>query len=63
MKLRATGTREECDQFVAELSEHVAGWGRVLGVSGFYPNRGVTVLGRVFVEPHLLSARTGGGSQ
>lgn len=46
MKLRLTGTAPECSAAVAALAA-----GFVLReVSGFYPNRGATVLGRVYVD-------------
>ncbi len=50
MKIRLSGTDTECAAAVAALAA-----GFVLReVSGFYPNRGATVLGRVYVdaEPH-----------
>jgi hypothetical protein len=49
MRLRLTGTQAECDQFVAELVAATAP-GVVREVSGFYPNRGASRLGRVYLE-------------
>lgn len=46
MKLRLSGTDSECGAAVAALAA-----GFVLReVSGFYPNRGASVLGRVYVD-------------
>ncbi len=46
MRIRLSGTDTECDVAVAALAA-----GFVLReVSGFYPNRGATVLGRVYVD-------------
>lgn len=46
MKLRITGTREECAVAVAAIAAVLA----VREVSDFHPNRGATVLGRVYVD-------------
>ena len=59
MKLRLTGTRDECDVLTGELPQRLAGVAEVLEVSGFYLNRGTTVLGRVYVEVRLTG--TSGG--
>jgi hypothetical protein len=46
MKIRLSGTKDGCAAAVAALAA-----GFVLReVSGFYPNRGATVLGRVYVD-------------
>jgi|GEM_PF-2485723 len=46
MRIRLSGTDTECAAAVAALAA-----GFVLRkVSGFYPNRGATVLGRVYVD-------------
>jgi hypothetical protein len=50
MKLRLTGTREECEALAGGLAARLSGLAEVVEVSGFYPNRGVGVLGRVYVE-------------
>lgn len=49
MKLRLMGTREECDELVAYFrtppaSEHIR------SISEFYPNRGTSKEGRVYIE-------------
>lgn len=46
MKLRITGTREEC----AAAVEAMIGVFLVREVSDFYLNRGVTTLGRVYLD-------------
>ncbi len=46
MKLRLTGTDTEC----AAAVEALRGVFVVREVSGFYPNRGVSVLGRVYLD-------------
>ncbi len=46
MKLRLTGTEQECADAVAALAA-----GFVLReVSGFYPHRGTSALGRVYLD-------------
>jgi len=55
VKLRLSGTREECDLLAQELPGRLAGLGDVQEVSAFYPNRGQSVLGRVYVEIRLTS--------
>ena len=47
MKVRITGTREETT--AAALATVL----EVREVSGFYPNRGATTLGRVYLDAHL----------
>jgi hypothetical protein len=59
MKLRLTGTHDECDVVAGALPERLAGVAEVLDVSEFYPNRGTTVLGRVYLEVRLASASGG----
>jgi hypothetical protein len=49
VKLRLTGTRAECDAFVTAL-QATAPAGVVLEVSGWCPNRGASLLGRVYLE-------------
>jgi hypothetical protein len=56
MRLRLGGTREECEVLVEQLPARLAGLVEVLEVSDFYPNRGTTVLGRVYVEIRLNNA-------
>jgi hypothetical protein len=50
VKVRLSGARAECDLLVGRLPELLAGVVEVVEVSSFYPNRGVGVLGRVYVE-------------
>jgi hypothetical protein len=50
VKVRLSGTRAECDLLVGRLPELLAGVVEVVEVSSFYPNRGVGVLGRVYVD-------------
>jgi hypothetical protein len=52
MKIRLTGTREECDRFTAELVAATPP-GVVREVSGFYPGRGTSLLGRVYLDLQL----------
>lgn len=59
MKLRLTGTRDECELLAKELPSRLADLAEVLEVSDFYANRGATVLGRVYVEVRLTGV--GGG--
>ena len=49
MKVRITGTREETTAAAAALATVL----EVREVSGFYPNRGATTLGRVYLDAHL----------
>ena len=57
MKLRLTGTDTECQAAVAALA---AGF-EIREVSGFYPNRGTSLLGRVYVaaEPWRMNPQDG----
>jgi hypothetical protein len=60
MKIRLTGTRDECDRFTTELVAATPA-GVVREVSGFYPNRGTdprtqVVLGRVYLDLELPPA-------
>ena len=59
MKLRLTGTRDECDVLTNELPARLAGLAEVLEVSGFYPNRGVSAQGRVYVDVRLAGENGG----
>jgi hypothetical protein len=63
MRLRISGTRTECDTFTSELPTRLAGLARVVEVSGFYPNRGAGVLGRVYLELRLSHDPTEGDSR
>ncbi|MDX8055768.1 hypothetical protein SK571_40870 [Lentzea sp. BCCO 10_0798] len=59
MRIRLEGTRDE----VENAAQALALGFEVLEVSGFYPNRGASVLGRVYVTAtvlpaHLLRARS-----
>ncbi len=54
MKLRISGTREECAATVAAVSAVLA----VREVSDFYPNRGATVLGRVYLDAEAPASAT-----
>lgn len=49
MRIRLTGTRDELTAAVAALAEVVG----LREVSDFYPNRGASVLGRVYIEADL----------
>lgn len=56
MRLRVTGTETECTAAVEALAA-----GFVLReVSAFYPNRGTTVLGRVYVDAEPRDAEPRG---
>lgn len=46
MKIRLTGTRDEIDAILPTLTETL----EVLEQSDFYPNRGTSQLGRVYLE-------------
>lgn len=46
MKLRITGTHAECTATVTALSGVLA----VREISDFYPNRGSSLLGRVYID-------------
>ncbi|NKE63287.1 hypothetical protein FXN61_43825 [Lentzea sp. PSKA42] len=59
MRIRLEGTRDEVDAAVSALAHGF----EVQEVSGFYPNRGASVLGRVYVTAtvlpaHLIRARS-----
>lgn len=49
MKIRITGSAAECDRLLVRLAQVVA----VREVSGFYPNRAPSALGRVYLEVDL----------
>ena len=49
VKIRIMGTPEECRAIVAALT----GYSGLRSVSDFYPNRGKSVEGRVYVEVDL----------
>jgi hypothetical protein len=51
MNIRLHGTEEEC-RFTAEVLTQVS-WMRVVSVSEPYPDRGASVLVRVYVEARL----------
>jgi hypothetical protein len=55
LKIRLTGTRDECDRFTAELLAATPP-GVIREVSGFYPNRGASTLGRIYLDLHLPGA-------
>lgn len=52
MRIRLEGTRAEVDAAVPALAHGF----EVQEVSGFYPNRGASVLGRVYVTATVLPA-------
>lgn len=52
MKLRIMGTRDECDLMV-EIFERNIPREFVRSISGFYPNRGYTTEGRVYIDLDL----------
>ncbi|MDX8146425.1 hypothetical protein SK854_30225 [Lentzea sp. BCCO 10_0061] len=52
MKIRLEGTRDEIDAAVPALAHGF----EVLQVSSFYPNRGTSMLGRVYVTATVLPA-------
>ena len=45
-KIRLMGTREECEIMAHALSFMLS----VRSISGFYPNRGQSIEGRVYIE-------------
>ncbi len=49
MKIRLSGTADECEQVLAILREHLA----VLDVSRPYPNRPPSPLQRVYVDAQI----------
>ena len=51
MKIRLHGTAEEC----REVAERLAGIVEVLAVSAPYPDRGASVLVRVYVEARIAA--------
>jgi len=53
MKVRLTGTQDECEQ-VVKIMRGVPTW-EVLEVSSFYPNRGDSKLVRGYLDIRLLS--------
>ena len=53
MKIRLHGTEEEC----REVAERLAGIVEVLAISAPYPDRGASVLVRVYVEARIARAR------
>jgi hypothetical protein len=59
MKLRLTGTRNECQLLANALPARLADLAEVVEVSDFYTNRGASVLGRVYVEVRLTAASGG----
>jgi hypothetical protein len=59
MKLRITGTREECAAAVEALPAALT----VREVSGFYPNRGGSELGRVYLDAEPRRPVTFGESE
>lgn len=52
MKLRLTGLLEECIELVEAMQE--APRLQIVEVSEFYPNRGESLLGRLYVEVRLV---------
>lgn len=50
MQIRLTGTRQECTDFAAVLPDLIAHCAQVRQVSGFYPNRGTSLLGRLYLD-------------
>jgi hypothetical protein len=60
MKLRLTGTRDECAVLARELPSRLGDLAEVVEVSDFYTNnRGSSVLGRVYVELRLAGVSGG----
>jgi hypothetical protein len=49
MKIRLHGTEEEC----REVAERLAGIVEVLAISATYPDRGTSVLVRVYIEARI----------
>ena len=58
MKIRLHGTEEEC----REVAERLAGIVEVLAVSAPYPDRGASVLVRVYVEARIAPPVHAGGT-
>ena len=58
MKIRIMGTRAECDAMAEVFSDNLSGE-EGYSVSGFYPNRGATNLGRVYIELSVSPASIG----
>jgi hypothetical protein len=56
VKIRLTGTRDECDLLAGHLAVRLSGLADVVEVSSFYLNRGSAVLGRVYVELRFTAA-------
>lgn len=52
LKIRITGTAQDCAATVAALT----GVLELRDVSDFYPNRGTSVLGRVYLDAALTTA-------
>jgi hypothetical protein len=50
VKIRLLGTRDECEQWVAREQAT----GAVVEVCGWYPNRGTSALGRLYVQTRPL---------
>ncbi|MPZ66635.1 MAG: hypothetical protein GEU83_14365 [Pseudonocardiaceae bacterium] len=59
MKLRISATREECAAAVRAVSAVLA----VREVSDFYPNRGATVLGRVYLDAEAPAGAVQAGAE
>jgi hypothetical protein len=57
VKIRLTGTREECAAAADALFEVFT----VQELSDFYPNRGTSSLGRVYLDADPALAASGGG--
>ena len=62
MKLRVTGTRDDCARFVAELATATAP-GVVRRVSYWYANRGSSGLGRVYLDLELPTPTAADGGR
>lgn len=54
MRIRLMGTRDETDRTVTALQEVL----QVREVSDWYPNRGASLLGRVYIDAELPDADT-----
>lgn len=48
MKIRLMGTKEEIDLFIKSIDDEL-----IDEISSFYPNRGNSKLGRVYIETHI----------
>ncbi|MQA14919.1 MAG: hypothetical protein GEV09_12305 [Pseudonocardiaceae bacterium] len=59
MKLRISGTREECAATVQAVSAVLV----VREVSDFYPNRGATVLGSVYLDAEAPASAMQAGAE